>query len=157
MKKLLFCVIMFAASSGYAQTKEETIAWLKEKMGDAAKHWDSDYQIDWISINECEMEIQYTIAKGYPEEVAYKETIPMNNWQINNSNELSLPFDGIKWIEIDPDASNHTLSSFGANEESLDDPYFVSKSDIRILLTEPNLHKRIIKAVNHLSTFCKEK
>jgi hypothetical protein len=154
MKKLLFCLLMFATSTSLAQTKEETIEWLKEKLDVAAEvsgyYAYSPKQIDWIHINECEMEIRYSYKHS---NIKYDYTlyIPLKGLGINYDDEFALDYDGIK--KVDNGASDQEGWSVG----SKDADYFTRYTDyIKINETEPNLHERIIKAINHLSTFCVE-
>ena len=152
MKKLLFCMLIFAASTSLAQTKEETIAWLKEKLEVAADHYDWEAEIDWISINECEIIIKYT-CEGTTYEMSYTEYIPLEGLLIKNDGYRSLfwlNYEGIKRI------NTYYTYQDGTSAGSLSADSFHQWSDIKINETEPNLHERIIKAINHLSTFCVE-
>jgi hypothetical protein len=152
MKKLLFCMLIFAANTSLAQTKEETIEWLKEKLDVAADHYDWEAEIDWISINECEIIIKYTFEETTYER-SYTEYIPLNGLTISTYNGLSrfwLNYEGIKRIN-----TRYTYQD-GTSAGSLRADSFNQWSEIEINETEPNLHERIIKAINHLSTFCVE-
>jgi hypothetical protein len=148
MKKLLFCIVMFAASTSLAQTKEETIAWLQEKLDVAAKHYDGA-GIDWISINECEIIIKYTY-EGSTYELSYTEYIPLEGLLIDGDrSSFWLNYAGIKRI-------NTRYTYQDGTSGSLDADSFYERSAIKINETEPNLHERIIKAITHLNTFCVE-
>jgi hypothetical protein len=61
-----------------------------------------------------------------------------------------LDYDGIK------KTNTYFANQDGTSAGSLDDDYFMQDSGIKINETEPNLHERIIKAINHLNTFCVE-
>jgi hypothetical protein len=140
---------MFAASTSLAQTKEETIAWLQEKLDVAADHYNWQAEIDWISINECEIIISYTFEETYYEH-SYKEYIPLKGLTISYEDRFQLDYDGIK------KTNTYFANQDGTSAGSLDDDYFMQDSGIKINETEPNLHERIIKAINHLNTFCVE-
>jgi hypothetical protein len=150
-------MLMFATSTSLAQTKEETIAWLQEKLDISAKHWDGNFQIEEISINECELEIRYTgivypYYDGYQtEKYMFTEYIPFEGLEINDVNYFSLVYyQGIKKV--------NTLHTYldGTSAGLLSPNEFIYKSNIKISETEPNLNKLIMKAIKHLSTFCVE-
>jgi hypothetical protein len=142
---------MFAASTSLAQTKEETIAWLQEKLS-VAVHAKPDYKITDFSINECEMIFYIGTLKGgyYNFDKRYTLYYPLKGLSIG-SITFQLDYDGLKIVNTY--YSNWDGTSKGLLEADQYGPWTI---DIQISETEPNLFERIIKAINHLSTFCVE-
>ena len=124
-------------------TKEETIAWLKEKLGNYIIVESSDkYKVENIrvqKITECEIEITYE-----------------KNWGSNYDRDFfsyTLPTMGCR------------ISSIGTFEYNSEVVKEVRNSKIeytrwvfvKIAPREDNIYERIQKAINHLTTFCPKK
>jgi hypothetical protein len=135
MKKLLFCMLIFATSTSLAQTKEETIAWLTEKFSQSANFY-------MVSIDECKVIFWYSDDWDM-----WQEIIPLNGLLIDASGYLALDYEGIRQEHYEK-----------FREDSPNEGRFfrLKTSHIKISETEPNLHERIIKAITHLNTFCVE-
>ena len=141
-------VMLFALTSSQqtqAQTKEETIAWIKEKLekstvfetGSTLGTW-SNFTIKNIEPCSIVIEYKYTSPKG--EVSDYVQTLPTNNVNIDEVGRLIYTSE----VVLDKNISK------GKNS-------FVSKSEFGIVKNEPDLRNRFLKALNHLATFCVEK
>jgi hypothetical protein len=139
---------MFAASTSLAQTKEETIAWLQEKINVYAQRSYGDYQIELVYITECRLEVEYSSEEN-PDQIDFIEYIPLNGLGINNKGYLKSDNKGITRIHL-----SYTNQD-GEAVASIADTSFVSKASI--IITESEIYDLFIKSINHLSTFCAEK
>lgn len=120
-----------------AQTKEETIAWIKEKLESSTKiRYCPVGKIKVSSITECSITVTYQCERynGLQNE---SETFPVKNVEVGDGSTGYLNYPGEMVI-------NH--NGFRSNSTSL---YIVE--------TEINLKDRFQKAMNHLATFCEEK
>jgi len=141
MKKLLFIVCMlFAFSNVNAQTKEETIAWIKEKL-EKYTHYSS------IQISECEIILSYKQQSEGLSYWEYKYTIPLKN------------IDTLKIGLLRSKLNNFKYDSkyFNGTQNKYED----EKSEQRSMVTlvdfdkyETNLNERFLKAIKHLTSFC---
>jgi hypothetical protein len=159
MKKLLtICLIMATAFTVNAQTKEETISWLQDKL---EKHfvnfasytngWNCYYTFKSVEINECKIEYKcsyfWPFSKGTTE--GFSIIIPTRDLKINSNGAFYHDFDGIKKI--------HTSSTYSGKLR--EDSHFKSMERYFGINTsgEVDLVNRIQKAINYLVTFCPEK
>lgn len=157
---MCFCLLNFI---GYGQTKEETIGWLKEKLGKSlyiGNGWgiqrngglssmDSDYFhldkqpaniIQKISIDECNIKIEILIRKD--DDVS--KLVPVT-WVF--------PTMGIKVID---GVFFYKSKIFYYTYEGKE--YYPSTTlSINIQANEENLNDRLKKAFDHLATFCPKK
>lgn len=79
MKKLFtICLMMAIPILANAQTKEETITWLKEKLKTCMVEQNSNTRL--VSIDECQFTIQYD---------------QLYNNNTKDTDEESFPFDGV--------------------------------------------------------------
>lgn len=139
MKKLFtICLMMAIPVLANAQTKEETITWLKEKLKTCMVEQNSNTRL--VSIDECQFTIQYD---------------QLYNNNTKDTDEMSFPFDGvtIKDGELiyDLDVIEH-ISRVGNDKK-----YYKKKSGILLRLCETDIFTRMQKAMQHLSTFCPKK
>ena len=143
-------ILLFLTSTQQtqAQTKEETIAWIKEKLEKSTVFetgstltrlgtW-SNFTIKNIEPCSIVIEYKYTSSKG--EVSDYVQTLPTNNVNIDEVGRLIYT----SKVVLDKNISK------GKNS-------FVSKSEFGIVKNEPDLRNRFLKALNHLATFCVEK
>ncbi|WBV60837.1 hypothetical protein PFY12_01650 [Chryseobacterium camelliae] len=92
MKKL-FLVLAFGAGmfTATAQTKEETIKWLTEKLKDFGKNASRATNVNIKSIDECKIVVDYTLSskdkQGKAKELAFEEILPTNINRIIGSDE----------------------------------------------------------------------
>lgn len=139
--KLGLAIMLFMTTAisnhAQAQTKEETIAWIKEKLENSTSFYNSSWSNMKIkSITECA--ITYTF-KYYGN---HEQTLPVKNATFDSEGRLKYSANVI--IDIDKDLTEGGQS-------------FKQYSDIRIIESEVNLRERFLKALNHLATFCVEK
>ncbi len=120
-----------------AQSKEETIAWIKEKLENSTQGaYGSQGNFKVKTITDCS--ITYTYTAGGNE---YEETIPVKNATIDNEKKsFSYPEEMV----LNKNLTNGTQK-------------FYKVSDFKIVEREANLRERFLKALNHLATFCVEK
>lgn len=132
----------------YAQTKEETIGWLKEKLGSYMYLDDAEFQNQKVndlkitSFNECEFTLTFELKTVNTGEVELMKTVaPCNGILINlSSGNIYYKNSVAKWI----DSSGGLLFRWQL-------PF------VKIGLNEENIIERIKKAFDHLATFCPKK
>lgn len=144
MKKLLIILILFVSvtQSVKAQTKEETISWLQEKL---QKYTYYDYfgntaEDIRVNVSECKITINYTLIERLNGNITkyYNQycIMPTDGVILSGRIEMKNNIAGIKEREY-----NHN--------ESL--TYITS---LKITKGEDNLYERLQKAVDHLASFC---
>lgn len=140
-----------------AQTKEETIAWIKEKLSKSLVGGYLSYRSSGImnseskvtdvkleSINECEFVVSYK-AFGESRKVYYPTSIKSIDFYSGDGYTTGYLFKYSAQV-----ARNVNLVS---NEE-----YYSSHPwGIEIAEREENLRERLEKALKHLATFCPKK
>lgn len=141
MKHLFtLCIVLFfmaGTQNTQAQTKEETIAWIKEKLESSTEGaYEPLSNLKVKAITECT--ITYTFTAEGDE---YEETIPVKNATIQDE-YYSFRYPGEMVL-------NKNLTKGTQN--------FYGGSAIKIVERETNLRERFLKALNHLATFCVEK
>ena len=159
--KIVFLVFFLTCSfNSHAQTKEETIEWLKEKLGKymvgqvtaiagdgTAYPTAEDIKIE--SFNECEFVVTYTVVHSWEDMIyKYKVTFPTaisgvveESFAHYKGFVLKYPADLIKVERL-----------------TVGDEYFTSYHfALNIALREENIIARIEKALKHLATFCPKK
>uniref|UniRef100_UPI0040496C21 hypothetical protein n=1 Tax=Flavobacterium sp. TaxID=239 RepID=UPI0040496C21 len=144
--------LLFSANS-YGQTKEETISWLKEKLGKyipAATYGPefsilSDFKI--LKVDECEISIGYN-TKQPTTGLFCKiiETFP------TNIDSVGREYGGFLFKSEVVKYEQYDCSDFSDNKIIYD-----SFCSIRIYKGEENIYERIEKALKHLATFCPKK
>ena len=149
MKKLFF-VLAFTAgtvTTVSAQTKEETITWLKDKMKAYGNNASSAKKISIKSIDECKIVVHYSLyskdKQGKEKELRFEEILPTNIDRILHSNDK---FPGHFVYREENVITNHDGSFLDKSRTSslrLDDE-MVDIPDV----------ERMIK---HLATFCVKK
>lgn len=135
---LAFLSLVFTAS---AQTKEETITWLTEKLSKNA--YCGSAKINIVTVNECEMVFSsIDEPTKWTQGKVYRITVLTSITSLGNFGQLQYSFDAVK-IYNGMTQSTH--------KQSATDNYLYIQEG------EENLKKRIEKALKHLSTFCKKK
>lgn len=138
---IILCLALFfiaGTQNTQAQTKEETIAWIKEKLESSTEGaYGPQSNLKVKTITECTITYTYTKEGG-----EYEETIPVKNATINNDEYKAFKYPGEMVL-------NKNLTK-GTQR-------FYNISDLRIVEREANLRERFLKALNHLATFCVEK
>ena len=146
LRALFLFFLCVSVNSAFAQTKEETIAWLKEKFANAHLYdfmEPAKQKVKIESINECEVVFTYE-SKRKEDGGFSRTTIPFANLKMKKTGtETYLNVIGNK---------AHAIKSECETCESK--TYYTSSSDIEIEETEVDLFSRIEKAAAHLATFC---
>lgn len=137
---LLFAFLSLVFTTS-AQTKEETITWLTEKLSKNA--YCGTAKITIVTINECEM-IFSSIDEPtkWSQGKVYRITVPTSITSLGNFGQLQYSFDAAKIY------NGITQSTY--KQRSTDSYLYIQEG-------EENLKNRIEKALKHLSTFCKKK
>lgn len=144
MKKLLIILCLFAsiANHAQAQTKEETIAWLQEKLQKYIYYdmFGSKGEDIRVKVSECFITITFTRAtRENQEPVKYH-----NQYFIIPTDGAQLGF----YIEMKGGVESIRSKQYDHTER------FTKTADVHITEGEENLTNRLQKAVDHLATFC---
>ena len=144
MTKLGLAVILFMATAttnhSQAQTKEETISWLKEKLS-KYMYRDGVSNITLQSIDECKMVFSYTIDP--------------DRWHTYDRQAQQMLPTAISGITTDGKFYyNAKVASFQMQGEEV---WFYKDSDLQLAEREENIRARVEKALKHLATFCPKK
>ena len=145
LKTLFLFLAMMYAGNSYAQTKEETIAWLKEKFANAHLYdfmEPAKQKLKIESINECE--VVFTYESKRKEDGGFSRiTIPFANLKMEQTGDRN----DEKSIG---NMANAIKREWETSKKTIND----SSSSIEIEETEVDLFSRIEKAAAHLATFC---
>lgn len=157
---LSICILCIgAANTATAQTKEETITWLKEKLTTYFKAFPREckigcsYTLQSIEINECEIKYKIKYWWGYSGGTTewYTYIIPTQDLEIRNGS-FYLNYDGITVTQTSStDVDRHGGSLRNPYKLSLIDEFGINTSG------EVDIQERIQKAIIHLATFCPPK
>lgn len=137
---------MIISSNSYGQTKEETIAWLKEKFANAHLYdfmEPAKQKLKIESINECE--VVFTYESKRKEDGGFSRiTIPFANLKMEQTGDRN-----------DEKSIGNKAKAIKSECETCESKtYNTSNSSIHIEETEVDLFSRIEKAAAHLATFC---
>ena len=136
--KLGLAVMLFMATTvsnhAQAQTKEETISWLKEKLS-KYMYMDKASNITLQSIDECKMVFNYT----HDGTKQYQQILPTEITGINNDDRFMYS------------------AQVASDQEQGKEATFSSSSYLKLGEREENLRARVEKALKHLATFCEKK
>jgi hypothetical protein len=173
MKKVSLALAFILLCSGLlnAQTKEETITWLKEKLGSYLKGrlYDHDYtNIKLESLDECEFKISYT--EKWKEN--YK-TYPYHSYHYTRYYRIIAPtaMESLKGENfyystkaVNTYSNGGDILEYVSDGGSLITTYklkeinaFYSSIDLDIEEREVGIRERVEKAFKHLATFCPKK
>jgi hypothetical protein len=149
----IFLVFFLLFNVSFGQTKEETIAWLKEKIINNLDRNYCDNVIQTVQVHECEILFKYTRFNNLIDYSAidyYEIIIPIQDLRINYQGSFVLNDNLIKEIRTRSSASGNNIS-----DTSL---YADTYSSVKIDFSgEQNLYEKINKALVDLSNFCKKK
>jgi hypothetical protein len=142
MKKgIIICLLIATTFSAKAQTKEETISWLKEKLTKSLNlHWNNSQSIEIISITECELVIKHHYEFQEIGKVFIQYKIPISSIIIGYM--IKNKFETIEYV----DTWHHTEGKLSQMGDS-----------IYLADTEEKIYERLQKAFDHLATFCPKK
>ena len=172
MKKVPLAIAFILLSSGLlnAQTKEETITWLKEKLGSYLKgrYYSKNYtNIKLESLDECEFKISYT--EKWKEN---SESFPYHSYHYTRYYRITAPtsIEALKGdyfqfsIKAVNQYSNGDMSEYLSDGGSLIKTYklveineFSEYISLKIEEREVGIRERVEKAFKHLATFCPKK
>ena len=146
MKQIVVIVAVFVFFFSYnitqAQTKEETISWIKEKINKYKRKYASDYSIPSIeSINECEITLKYD--RGHDENVwaNYTVVIPTSGVLIDGDGDIRSREESIR-------VEKHYIENGNSFSE------FNKRSSIDLAKGEYDLYARLVKGFAYLNKFC---
>lgn len=154
MKKLLIILVIFIGIYNYAkaQTKEETITWLQEKLQKYYKFYGDKIV---ITVTECSITLSYNLL---PETSSGNKKAYYNQYHIFPTDGLIFRlttgfttwsgFEDYIAMEIKENLKRIRVKDFSEVE------FLKSNSQIQIVSGEENLSDRLNKAVTHLATFC---
>lgn len=134
MKKLftLFAIILSIGVAN-AQTKEETISWLKEKLSKYMYAWQvSNIRLE--SIDECKIVFNYTSDYS-----SWQQILPTSITGINDKGKFLYS------------------ASVASTQNQGKEAFFQEYSFLNLEEREENLRARVEKALKHLATFCPKK
>ena len=146
IRLIVLAALLLPALVSQAQTKEETITWLKEKLGKYLTQQfikDIEYRnFQFVSIDECEIKVTFEQkVKGYINRPFELKTLifPTTDLQYRSDWGIFYKNDVVKEIDSKGEInySSHTF--------------------IEITQREENIQERIQKAIAHLATFCPKK
>ncbi len=162
MKHIIsLCLAVFfmaGIQNAQAQTKEDTIAWLKEKLEKCLEGNGYSYgsetkvftkynkNVKLESINECEFIISYDQGKDrikvvFPTRI---KSFIYDNWEEGLPKRDFFDYSAAVVKKINLSNSNKIY-------------YSSSNYDVYIAIREENILERIEKALKHLATFCPKK
>lgn len=143
---MLICAVLITQAQTTKPTKEETISWLKEKLENllVAMNPNSELKtrdIKIISADECSFTVTFkynesTVTEKFPTDGI---TNLIGSGLINYKNNVVR--------KSDNDTVDRTEGAF----------YYGSTVDVRIDDREADIYARILKAFQHLATFCPKK
>ena len=146
LKTLFLFLAMMYAGNSYAQTKEETIEWLKEKFANAHLYYfmePAKQKLKIESINECEVVFTYE-SKRKEDGGFTRTTIPFANLKMKKTGDRN-----------DEKSIGNMANAIKSECETCESKtYYTTNSSIQIEETEVDLFSRIEKAAAHLATFC---
>lgn len=147
---LLVAFCLFNLNS-QAQTKEETISWLKEKLTkylvECANEKSSRGSKNLlVSISPCEITLEYSYRNKYfdknDKDDQYKQTIPT---------------DGLTFDDDGMSTTGERVSTQRITTNNKQKNYSKKIEGFTLVEGETNLRARVKKALDHLATFCPKK
>ena len=146
LKTLFLFLALVCAVNSFGQTKEETIAWLKEKFANAHLYdfmEPAKQKLKIESINECE--VVFTYESKRKEDGGFSRiTIPFANLKMEQTGDRN----------DEKSIGNKAKAIKSECETCKSKTYNTSNTSIHIEETEVDLFSRIEKAAAHLATFC---
>lgn len=139
LKSICFILFLGFTMQAHAQTKKETISWLKEKLGKYMEGTDCK-NIILQSIDECEIIFTYDFVSSDGTTSKYTEVLPTSITGIGMGGAF---FYGRR------------VSYFQKQGE--DKKVFVAAGRLQLGYGEKYIWKNAEKAIKHLATFCSKK
>jgi len=153
MKKATTLFLLFTISS-FAQTKEETIAWITEKLEKHGTFSGSNQKIQIIKVTPCEISYIYSEKDGqyYTEKFNPSSSV----WKtIEDDNSKDFAYVKVKAVSGKVIEKYFNNWSNGRDISTGDTKY--SGHILIFYKGEPDMGERLAKALNHLATFCEKK
>ena len=143
---LIFIGIQETKAQTEGPTEEETIDWIKEKLSKYLNNgWESPGYFRNINVTPCKISwVNPTDDERY---IKYHSLDPTNtgNWEVTKSSDGTL-------LYLKPEVAGSYVVKYDSDNLA---PY---NKSIRLISGEPNIGERMVKAFNHLASFCtKEK
>lgn len=159
---LLFCLFVLAVTIAQAQTKEETISWLNEKLSKcivSLYESSSEKELYYynIHVNECEIIIEVKADNpnetrpGYWKKHYDKITLPLT------ARLEAIQTGGQAVFRVKAKVIKSVGYTVNGNNERKDWNKLDERCDIRANNMEENIFERINKALTHLATYCPQK
>lgn len=127
---LTICLLTLAGTqTAQAQTKEETIAWIKEKLEKYGAYYPKDFFTD-VKVSPCKVSWTKVHSDG-------------------SSGSYSFNPSMAKTWKVDDDGGIYADASIIRNDKYNTWTFYIKPG-------ESDIHERMIKALLHLATFCDE-
>lgn len=139
LKAVITSFLLLQTAVSFAQTKEETIAWIKEKLEkhNSANEW----KIEVLNVSPCE--IYFKTNRNRDWYFTYKFNPSASVWQSSDG-----------YIKA---TSGEVIEAFtGTTSGSEKRTTYISKLYLNPM-DVPDINERFVKALNHLATFCEKK
>lgn len=141
MKILFLFLTLICVGKSVGQTKEETITWLKKKLGQYMEGHSRVEDIRLVYINECEMTFTYVVNFGTAGIQNRKLIMPTNVSGIfSTDGELYFNAEVVQDINTDEGWVS-----------------YYRKSTLKLANREADIRNRVEKALKHLATFCEKR
>jgi len=171
MKKVSLALAFILLCSGLlnAQTKEETITWLKEKLGSYLKGrlYDHDYtNIKLESLDECEFKISYTEKWKEIDKIdtyhsyhytRYYRIIAPTSVEDLKGNNFYFSTKAVNQYSYGDGAVYNLSGSLISTYKLVEINEFSTYISLQIEEREVGIRERVEKAFKHLATFCPKK
>lgn len=145
-KKLLITFLLFSITYSNAQSKEETITWIKSKLESNLYNSLNKNFTDKIELDECYCTIYYTSKTNMGELKNIvkipTEIISINEWLVPQQNNIE------HYVYKEKKKKNVLVSKYYNKENSF--PLYIREG-------EKDLSIRLLKAFKHLNSFCSNK
>lgn len=133
-KTIITAVLLLFSLTSFAQTKEETIAWIKEKL-EQYGGYDGLYTYTNVSVSACSISFTRKYSSGGESAENFNPSMA-KSWKVHRY-----------YIDADPEIIQYTYSDGNKG----------SSGSLWIRNGELDIHERMIKALTHLATFCDQK
>jgi len=144
----IYLLAFASTQTAQAQTKEKTIVWIKEKLGQYVKGIDkesirvSPCEISWVE-TETEENV-YLYYGAPPAKYCSFDPSKAGKWSVEENGQISAESAVVKYAD-------YNMLSGEIEEEEFTELNFFS-----IELSKEDLAADMAKALNHLATFCEE-
>lgn len=137
MRKFILLLCLFATTIAQAQTKEETMAWIKNKLQNANKFGAT------VEVTECEVKVVYKWGI---------RIYQVHGIEFTKTGQMYTGSDAVRDV-VYANYKGFTGIKLIENTGKIDFLY----RDYICEISEENIIERLQKAFNHLATFCPKK